>query len=275
MKKISLTFIALVFAIHFSYAQWTGAPGNIYYNTGFVGIGTSSPSAALQIGDFASGAASNQLVIPGTYNFEQIRLGQLGNGNSALEFVNHTSFAPSYGIRFLVDVDHGAPGLQIQYAAPTTSYASLSYVTGLYLNTSGNIGIGTTDPGSYKLGVNGTIHSKAVVVDLTGWSDYVFKKDFKLMPLAEVKSYIDENQRLPGFPSEKEVIEKGLDVGEMNKLLTKKVEELTLYLIEKDREIKKQQGINNQQKAINRSLREQQKKMAEQLAELVAKVKNK
>jgi len=226
-----------------SYTSGVASAGNLALQNigGNVGIGTTSPSSILQLGDFNNGAA-NQLVIPGTYNFEQMRLGQLGNGNMAMEFVNHTSVAPSYGIKFLVDVDHGTPGLQLQYAAPATSYSGLSYTTGLYMNLSGNIGIGTTSPDT-KLAVNGTIHSKAVIVDLIGWPDYVFKRDYKLMPLAQVKTYIDQNQHLPGLPSDKDVESKGLDIGEMNKLLTRKVEELTLYLLE--------------QQKVNRSLQQQ------------------
>jgi hypothetical protein len=61
-----------------------------------------------------------------------------------------------------------------------------------------------------------------------------------LRPLSEVKAFIDQNYRLPEMPSDKEVAEKGLDLGGTNKLLTKKVEELTLYLIEKDKELKAQ-----------------------------------
>jgi len=121
------------------------------------------------------------------------------------------------------------------------------------ITSTGNVSIGTTDPGIYKFGVNGTIHSKAVVVDLNGWTDYVFKPTYNLRPLSEVKTYIDKNHHLPDIPSEKEVVEKGLDLGIMNKLLTKKVEELTLYLIEKDKMINKQQEqINhlNQQMQI-------------------------
>ena len=108
-----------------------------------------------------------------------------------------------------------------------------------------NVGIGTKNP-DQKLSVNGTIHSKSVLIDLNGWSDYVFKKDYQLRPLSEVKEYIDQNQHLPEIPSEQEMIKKGLDVGEMNKLLMKKVEELTLYLIEKDRQLKDQEKINRE-----------------------------
>ena len=190
-------------------------------------------------------------MIPGVYNFEQIKLGQIGNGNAALEFVNHNSSTNSYGVKLLVDVDQ-VPGMQFQYATSTTSYASLSYVIGLYMNLSGNVGIGTINPGSYRLAVNGGIHSQSVNVDLTGWSDYVFKKEYTLPSLADVKTYIDQNHHLPDMPSEQEVIKNGINLGEMNKLLTKKVEELTLYLIDKDNKINTlEKASANQQKTID------------------------
>jgi len=105
------------------------------------------------------------------------------------------------------------------------------------LNITGNVGIGTNDPGSYKLAVNGTIHSKAVVVDLIEWPDFVFKRDYKLMPLSQVKSFIDQNMHLPDVPTATTIEKDGVNLGEMNKALLKKVEELTLYLIEKDKQI--------------------------------------
>ena len=115
----------------------------------------------------------------------------------------------------------------------------------------GNVGIGQTNPQN-KLDVNGTIHSKAVTIDLNGWSDYVFRNDYQLRPLSEVKNYIDQNQHLPEVPSAQEMIKKGLDVSEMNKLLMKKVEELTLYLIEQNKRIdSQQQQINTLLKKTN------------------------
>jgi hypothetical protein len=105
----------------------------------------------------------------------------------------------------------------------------------------GNIGIGLSTP-TNKLDVNGTIHSKAVKVDMIGWSDYVFDKTYKLRSLNEVRSYITVNHHLPDVPSEKDVVDNGLNVGEMNKVLTRKIEELTLYLIQKEQELKRQQN---------------------------------
>jgi len=99
-----------------------------------------------------------------------------------------------------------------------------------------SIGTGNIDP-SYSLAVKGNIHAQQVVVELANWPDYVFKKDYQLMPLAQVKSYVDQNHHLPDLPAAIDLQKDGLNLGEMNKLLTRKVEELTLYLIEKDKEI--------------------------------------
>jgi len=94
-------------------------------------------------------------------------------------------------------------------------------------------------------------YAKQVYVQLTGWPDYVFKKDYKLMPLQEVKSYIDQNHHLPDMPTASDVEKDGLNLGDMNKLLTKKMEELTLYLIEQEK--------------INQSLQIQINNLAKQL----------
>lgn len=103
----------------------------------------------------------------------------------------------------------------------------------------GNVGIGTTDSKGYKLAVNGSVIATSVTVKLyPNWPDYVFKKDYRLPSLTEVKTYIDKNQHLPEIPSAAEIAKDGLNLGDMNKLLMKKVEELTLYLIEKDNENK-------------------------------------
>lgn len=115
----------------------------------------------------------------------------------------------------------------------------------------GNVGIGMLSPDA-KLAVNGTIHTQEVKVDMTGWSDYVFKPTYKLPALSEVKTYIDQNQHLPEVPSEEEVKKDGINLGEMNKLLLKKVEELTLYLIDKDeKDIAKNNQLKSQQEAID------------------------
>jgi len=140
-----------------------------------------------------------------------------------------------------------------------------STTAGIYplVINAGNVGIGIASPQN-KLDVNGTIHSKSVLVDLNGWGDYVFKPAYQLPALSDVKSYIDKNQHLPEIPSEREMIKNGLDVSEMNKLLIKKVEELTLYAIEnerkdKEREAAKDKLLTSLQEQIN-LLKQQQHK---------------
>lgn len=135
-------------------------------------------------------------------------------------------------------------------------YNSEVNATLLIADANNNIGIGTSTPDT-KLAVNGTIHSKEVKVDMIGWSDYVFKPTYTLPSLSQVKSYIDQNHHLSEMPSEQEVIKNGLNIGEIVKLQTKKIEELTLYLIEKDKQ------VTDQQKEIEQ-LKEEQKKTAQQ-----------
>lgn len=102
--------------------------------------------------------------------------------------------------------------------------------------TTGHVGIGTTSPDE-KLTVKGTVHAEEVKVELLTGSgpDYVFENDYQLPSLEEVKRYIDEHKHLPEVPSAKEMEENGVKVGEMNMILLKKVEELTLYTIELER----------------------------------------
>ncbi|WP_291119225.1 hypothetical protein [Empedobacter sp. UBA7248] len=106
--------------------------------------------------------------------------------------------------------------------------------------SNGNVGIGTSNPKN-KLDVNGTVHAKEVKIDMDGWADYVFKKEYDLPTLQEVEMHIQEKGHLPNIPSEKEVLENGISVGETQKLLLQKIEELTLYIIEQNKKLKKQQ----------------------------------
>jgi hypothetical protein len=109
------------------------------------------------------------------------------------------------------------------------------------MNVLGNLNIGTevTNP-DYLFQVKGKIRAQEIKVETENWSDYVFNDDYLLMPLAEVKMYISKNHHLPEIPSEQKVTKEGINLGEMNKLLTKKVEELTLYLIENDKQLNDQ-----------------------------------
>jgi hypothetical protein len=100
----------------------------------------------------------------------------------------------------------------------------------------GYVGIGTATPSSL-LAVNGTITTKKVKLTPNGWSDYVFDKSYQLPSLQEVEKFITKNKHLPGIPSEAEVMKNGIEVGDTQSQLLKKIEELTLYAIQQQKEI--------------------------------------
>lgn len=112
----------------------------------------------------------------------------------------------------------------------------------------GKIGIGTTAPDEL-LTVKGTIHTREVKVDLEGAvaPDYVFetyfegasslKPEYSLMPLQELGSYLEKNKHLPNIPAAKTLETEGLDLKKMNLLLLEKIEELTLYTLEQQKQI--------------------------------------
>lgn len=136
----------------------------------------------------------------------------------------------------------------------------------LFLNDNGNIGINTNNttakltvngnvligdpasislPSGYKLYVQTGILTEKLKVALestSDWSDYVFEKDYQLMPLSEVETFVSENKHLPNFPSAQEVKDNGVNVVEMDARLLEKIEELTLYVIQLQKEIEELKG---------------------------------
>src|SRR5260370_618822 len=99
----------------------------------------------------------------------------------------------------------------------------------------GKMGVGTTPP-DQMLTVKGIVHAQEVRVDLTvPGPDYVFEKNYKLSTLEEIKIFIDKNKHLPEVPAAAEMEKNGVQLGEMNMLLLKKVEELTLYLLAQEK----------------------------------------
>lgn len=136
------------------------------------------------------------------------------------------------------------------YFAVTSSYGlkcdfdnnrifNLPYINAIgSLHMDGNVGIGTNAPGDYKLAVEGTIGARRVKVTQAAWADFVFQKSYKLPSIDSVEAYIAKYQHLPDIPSEAEVTKNGLDLGEMNKNLLRKVEEQMLYIISLKKEMK-------------------------------------
>ncbi|MCC9074317.1 hypothetical protein LNQ49_22240 [Flavobacterium sp. F-65] len=184
-----------------------------------------------------------ELATRGTNNFKgnQIINGNVGIGNSEPEVPLSVYGISNFYPRRIGDGD--ARQFSINY-----SLKNLDFINNLYpiiLGTGGGnqplildaarVGIGTANPDA-KLAVNGTIHSQEVKVDMLGWSDFVFKKEYNLPTLAEVEKHIKENGHLENIPNEEEVLKNGINLGEMNAKLLQKIEELTLYMIEMKKE---------------------------------------
>ena len=103
------------------------------------------------------------------------------------------------------------------------------------------IKMGTTDISKYKLFVKGGVLTEEVRVQKGGWADYVFNKEYKLRPLIEVERYIQKNGHLPNMPSAETVASNGLELGAIAILQQEKIEELTLYTILQQKELKEKE----------------------------------
>jgi hypothetical protein len=137
---------------------------------------------------------------------------------------------PTYSYKTVKDENVNSGGL---------SKTGTGFFNGSGLNYfAGNVGIGTTDTKAYKLAVAGNMITESIRVNLqSAWPDYVFNKDYKVDPLAETETFINKFGHLPGVPSAKAVEANGLNLGEISIIQMKKIEELTLLLIEQGKQV--------------------------------------
>jgi hypothetical protein len=137
----------------------------------------------------------------------------------------------------------GSYGNSLQFWA----YDSLGCAGGLcqarlVLLDNGYVGIGTRSPRS-QLSVAGTITTQRIKVTMTGWSDYVFNRDYRLPSLEELEQLIRLHKHLPGIPSADDIVNDGLDLGSMQQKQMEKIEELTLYLIAQNKKLAAQEAL--------------------------------
>ncbi|KAF2080628.1 hypothetical protein [Flavobacterium sharifuzzamanii] len=225
----------------------------LHLNTnGNVGIGTFSPNSKLDVsGQIASynaafGQSDKQTSTKNYANFSANNHGSVlvssnlyFSDNDNLKIAN-THGTMSGGAILLPGNSQPNQGKILFYTTNPASVVKDQLFSGfiaMEITGSGNVGIGQTNPNN-KLDVNGTIHSKEVKVDMTGWTwpDFVFKKEYDLPTLEQVEKHIVEKGHLENIPSEEEVLKNGINLGEMNAKLLQKIEELTLYMIEMKKE---------------------------------------
>jgi hypothetical protein len=190
---------------------------------------------------------SNRFAIR-TKNIE--RMSVLPTGNIGIGTITPTAqFHTTGSVRLAgISSDSTKTRVLVSDTSGNLFYRSASSLTGHWLYAGGvvydsvdNIAIGTSNNQGYKLAVNGTaIFTKVKVKTAGTWPDYVFKKDYQLPELKELEAYLVKYRHLPGIASEAEVKQDGIDVGDQEAALLKKVEELTLYLIDENKTLKQQ-----------------------------------
>ncbi|WP_421876444.1 hypothetical protein [Marinoscillum sp.] len=221
--------------------------GNLYA-AGKVGFGTTSPQTNLELVSTPYFAAheANSFVIRSSSSSTPNDNRILGmtitlDGSSNI----HSIHQKSVGI-FAQSASKWSNNVDMLFYTRGTIEAPY-FTEKMRILSNGNVGIGTTSTGSHKLAVEGSIGAREVQVQAgPGWPDYVFSSEYNLRTLGEVEQHINEKGHLPEIPSEAEVKENGINLGEMDAKLLQKIEELTLYLIEQNKEIKQLKEQNNQ-----------------------------
>lgn len=220
----------------------SGIPG-LVVGSGNVGIGTSTPASALDINSPAP--YSGQIANFRHGNSDVFIVTNMSNGGGDWNYLPQIN---DNGI-FWSDGLLGTSGQNVSSGFVIAPFVGSS--AGIRIEASGNVGIGTALP-TYPLDVNGTIRANEVLVCLFGTCDFVFEKDYNLMPIKDLEQYLQLNHHLPGIPSAKDMEENGnVSLGKMDSQLLQKVEELTLYIIQQQKEIDKQ---NEQISQMNEKL---------------------
>lgn len=255
--------------------QWSANGSVIYYNDGSVGIGTSSPASKLNIANghlYIDNGESGSSII-GSEGSLVLRSDRDGDSTGdVIALQDHT------GSFILTAKDDGSVG--IGTTSPSGSRFQVNATSGWaarFINNGSDVRAGypnyglfvstSASGGEYLLQLNrsttpifqvnangmayldGALNARQIVVKTNVWADYVFDKQYQLMSLGDLQMYIEKNKHLPNIPSSKEVIESGISIGDMQRKQMEKIEELTLYVIQLDRENKELKNEFNEVKA--------------------------
>jgi hypothetical protein len=282
--------LALVYMVHlpgrlWGQNTWANCPGGLCYNGGNVGIGTASPGSFLNASgiqvpalllDISPGATQAGGIIVGSPRTEtgpSVRQGYFlrRSDNWVSAFSGMWKGSNSTGSEewehLVINNDGGGPDIVFMQNESET----------MRIDGHGTVGIGTANPRcpnatkTCLLSVNGAIATQEVVVTNAPMSDYVFKPEYRLRQLSEVGAYVQEHHHLPGIPSESEVAEKGVNVGDMQAKLLEKVEELTLYMIHEDQTNKELTQRVSQADERNSRLEQQNQELQQRVARLEAR----
>jgi hypothetical protein len=246
MKKSFLTAILAVFTLGVTtvYGQFVyDANGNATIDRA-----GSTNATSITINNTTPGLYSSSTLNIGNYQIAQRHSGNYcGNGAFSIGHATNVATARITMYNSKISFNFGGSGLACStgglYSPAKYLFDTLTAMNRLYV---GNVF--TTMPtlnNKYLLSVGGSIVCEELVVKLqANWADYVFASDYTLMPLGDVKKFIAANSHLPGVPTAAEIEQTGVQTGEMLTIQMKKIEELTLYLIQMEERIKELEAKN-------------------------------
>ena len=297
MKKL-LAFGVLALLWNFSFGQNGNYPGilkitSLENSPAFFYINTNIPAAdapapQLHITGYMYGSPNKALDITiGWYHYQnyfywtqyhsqlgyvkpaRIRLGKYINSNGVtcirVELSNGGTYWSNYTISATDRTDFPAYYTGWSFAEgempseSTTEIREVDHQSNVTIGGKLSIGTETLPPADYKLAVAGKIIAEELNIKLkSSWPDYVFEEGYKIGTLEGLDSYIKANKHLPDMPTAKDIESKGLALGEIVRLQQQKIEELTLHLIEKDKELNKERErinkLENALETINKKL---------------------
>lgn len=206
--------------------------GSILMSAGKLGVGTPTPTNKFEV----VGSNANYFEAAGFYN--NYTYGNTDKAETRInigKIENNTTREPMGAIGAFPTSNYDSNNGNLVFYTRNTQ----NMVERVRISKDGNVLIGTTlpDPTNALLTVNGTIHAKEINVTVDIPADYVFHPSYNLMPLNQVEQFVKINNHLPEIPSAAEITKNGLSVGEMQNKLLQKIEELTLYVIEQQKQI--------------------------------------
>ncbi|WP_348746983.1 hypothetical protein [Tenacibaculum sp. 190524A02b] len=229
--------------------QWQRKVNNLFYTDGHVGIGTDDPKAKLHIED----NQDSKMILKSKSSSSNV--GILLQGKRASSTANSSHY---------IGTD-GESHYNLKINADENIKLQTNGTDKVVILSNGDVGIGTPNPKGFKLGVDGRIAATEVkIAKYENWSDFVFEEEYQLPTLKEVENHISKKGHLKDIPSAKEVKENGFFLGEMDAKLLQKIEELTLYTINQEKQLQSQ---NNKIKQLEKE-NTQLKSLLERVAKL-------
>ena len=227
MKKLILTSVAILFFVNYLPAQWitNSTINSTYLTAGKVGIGTVNPISDFQLGNYNTKLSLGNASSP-DLNWGTSYIG-FNAARSAGTWTIHGDNLHNGGAVIYGDIIGN-----IYFVPIANNGATAQTLTDLQIKSKI----------AFSVSALGVARAKQIIVETANWPDYVFKNNYKLPTLLYVENYINQNKRLPEMPSEEQVVIEGIDLAASNKLLVKKIEELTLYMIDLNKKVINQQN---------------------------------